>query len=136
MSDGRHTLGRWIRDRARATPARVAIDYEDRAVTYGELDAGSDAWAARFHEAGLRRGDRVATLTGNTPEHVQVFFACAKAGLILVPISWRLAAPEIRYQLDDSDPSMFLVEDAYADLATATRPALRGPRGTWQGSGP
>ena len=41
------TLGRWIRDRARATPARVAIDYEDRAVTYGELDAGSDAWAAR-----------------------------------------------------------------------------------------
>jgi fatty-acyl-CoA synthase len=120
VTDGRHTLGRWIRDRARATPARVAIDYEDRAVTYGELDAGSDAWAARFHEDGLRRGDRVATLTGNTPEHVQVFFACAKAGLMLVPISWRLAAPEIQYQLDDSDPSMFLVEDAYADLATAT----------------
>jgi fatty-acyl-CoA synthase len=120
VSDGRHTLGRWIRDRARATPGRVAIDYEDRTVTYGELDAGSDAWAARFHEAGLRRGDRVATLTGNTPEHVQVFFACAKAGLILVPLSWRLAAPEVQYQLQDSDPAMFLVEDAYADLARQT----------------
>ena len=120
-ASGRHTLGRWIADRARATPDRVAIDYEDRLVTYGELDAGSDAWAARFHEAGLRRGDRVATLTGNTPEHVQVFFACAKAGLVLVPISWRLAPPEIEYQLADSEPSIFLVEDEYADLAAGAR---------------
>jgi len=118
--DGRHTLGRWIRDRARATPTRVAVDHEDRLVTYAELDAGSDAWAARFHEAGLRRGNRVATLTGNTPEHVQVFFACAKAGLVLVPLSWRLAAPELVYQLEDSEPGLFLVEDEHTDLARAT----------------
>jgi len=117
---GRHTLGRWIRDRARATPGRVAIDYENRLVTYGELDAGSDSWAARFHDAGLSCGDRVATLTGNTPEHVQVFFACAKAGLVLVPLSWRLAGPELQYQLDDSEPSLFLVEDEYAHLAQET----------------
>ncbi|HEY2541969.1 MAG TPA: AMP-binding protein, partial [Gaiellaceae bacterium] len=117
MSDGgRHTLGRWLRDRARATPDRVAIDADGRLVTYGELDAGSDAWAAHFHGAGLRRGDRVATLTGNTPEHVQVFFACAKSGLVLVPLSWRLAAPELEYQLQDSEPSIVLVEEEYADL--------------------
>jgi len=119
-AQGRHTLGRWVRDRARATPGRVAIDYLDRLVTYGELDAGSDAWAAAFHEAGLRRGDRVATLTGNTPEHVTVMLACAKTGLVLVPISWRLAAPEVRYQLEDSEPALFLVEDEYRELAEAT----------------
>jgi len=126
-SDGRHTIGRWIRDRARATPERVAVDYADRLVTYGELDAGSDAFAAAFHERGLRRGDRVATLTGNTPEHVMVMFACAKAGLVLVPISWRLAAPEIRYQLEDSQPSLFLVEDEYRALAEATGWAFQRP---------
>ena len=85
-----------------------------------------------FHDAGLRRGDRVATLTGNTPEHVQVFFACAKAGAdpradLVAP-----AAPEIQYQLDDSDPSIFLVEDEYAELATATGWALE-VLATWQG---
>jgi fatty-acyl-CoA synthase len=117
---GRHALGRWIGDRARATPDRAAVDYGDRLVTYGDLDAGSDAWASRFHEAGLRRGDRVATLTGNTPEHVAVFFACAKAGLVLVPLSWRLAAPELQYQLQDSEPSIFLVEDEYVGLARQT----------------
>jgi fatty-acyl-CoA synthase len=118
--DGRHTIGRWLRDRARNTPERVAVDYLDRTLTYRELDEGSDAFAAAFHAAGLRRGDRVATLTGNTPEHVQVMFACAKSGLTLVPISWRLAAPEIRFQLDDSEPSLFLVEDEYRQLADAT----------------
>jgi len=113
-------LGRWIGDRARATPDRAAVDYADRLVTYRDLDAGSDAWASRFHDAGLRRGDRVATLTGNTPEHVAVFFACAKAGLVLVPLSWRLAAPELQYQLQDSEPSIFLVEDDYVELARRT----------------
>jgi len=100
-----HTLGRWITERARTTPDRVAIDYLDRLVTFRELDERSDAYAAAFHDAGLRRGDRVATLTGNSPEHVAVFFACAKSGLILVPLSWRLSPPEIRYHLDDSEPS-------------------------------
>ncbi len=114
---GPHTIGRWLRDRARATPDRVAIDYLDRQVTYAELDAASDAFADAFAGEGLRRGDRVATLTGNTPEHVAVLFACAKAGLILLPLSWRLTAPELAYQLDDAEPSLLLVEDGCEELA-------------------
>ena len=119
MSAG-HTIDRWIRDRGRNTPARMAIDYQDRLVTYGELDAWSDAFAAEFADAGLKRGDRVATLSGNSPEHVAVLFGCAKAGLVLLPLSWRLTAPELRYQLDDAEPSLFLVESEHRALAEAT----------------
>jgi fatty-acyl-CoA synthase len=65
-------------------------------------------------------------LTGNSPEHVAVFFACAKAGLILAPLSWRLAVPELAYQLDDAEPALFLVEDEHAVLAdAAARPFER-----------
>jgi fatty-acyl-CoA synthase len=117
---GQHTIDRWIRDRARTTPERVAIDHDGRLVTYRELDEGSSALAASFREQGLRRGDRVATLTGSTPEHVQVFYACAKAGLVLLPLSWRLSPAELRYQLDDAEPALFLVEDVYAEIAAAT----------------
>jgi len=115
-----HTLDRWIRDRARNTPDRVAIDFEGRLVTYRELDERSDAFAASFVDAGLRRGDRVATLTGNSPEHVQVFFACAKTGLTLLPLSWRLSPVELQYQLEDAGPAMFLVAAEYDELARAT----------------
>ena len=113
-------IGRFLSDRTRATPERIAIEYDGREISYAELDAGAGAFACSFAEAGLKRGDRVATLTGNSPEHVQVLFACAQLGLILLPLSWRLAAPELRYQLDDAEPSLFLVEDEYTDLARAT----------------
>jgi fatty-acyl-CoA synthase len=120
VSAGDHTIGRWIRDRARSTPERDAIDYDGRLVTYRELDEGSDAFAAAFAERGLAQGDRVATLTGSTPEHVEVLFACAKAGLVLLPLSWRLAPAELRYQLEDAEPALFLVEDEYAATAQKT----------------
>ena len=110
------TLDRWIRDRARTTPERVAIDFGGRELTYAELDGRSERLAAGFAAAGLETGDRVATLTGTSPEHVVVFFACAKAGLVLVPLNWRLAQPELAYQLADAD----------AGRAPARRGARRG----------
>jgi fatty-acyl-CoA synthase len=115
-----HTLGRWIRSSALRTPNRIAIDYLGREVTYAELDRRSEAFGAELLERGLQRGDRVATLTGNSPEHVIAFFACAKTGLMLVPLSWRLAAPELRFQLDDAEPAVFFVEDEHSALAEAT----------------
>jgi fatty-acyl-CoA synthase len=117
---GQHTLGRWLRDSARRNPARVAIDFDGRAITYAELDRRSDALAAELVARGLARGDRVATLTGNSPEHVIVFFACAKAGFMLLPLNWRLAAAELRFQLEDAEPSAFFAEDEHASLAEAT----------------
>ena len=82
------TLGRWIRDRARTTPARVAIDCLGVETTYAELDERSDRLAAGLLEAGLapRRPRRDADRP--SPEHVVVFFACAKAGLILMPLNY------------------------------------------------
>jgi fatty-acyl-CoA synthase len=114
------TIGRWLSDRARLTPERVAIEYLERTITYAELDEASNRFASTFAARGLRRGDRVATLTANSPDHVAVFFACAKGGLVLAPLSWRLAAPELEYQLADAEPALFFVEDEHAGLAAAT----------------
>jgi fatty-acyl-CoA synthase len=117
VTQGPLTLGRWLRDRARTTPERVAIDEDGLLTTYETLDRSSERLALALLESGLRRGDLVATLTGNSGEHVVVFFACAKAGLGLVPLSWRLAAPELAFQLDDAKPALFLVEAEHARLA-------------------
>jgi fatty-acyl-CoA synthase len=107
-----HTIDRILRDRARITPDRIAIDEGGRLWTYRKLDERSEELARA-----LTRGERVSTLTGNTADHVVVFFACAKAGAILHPISWRLSPAEIAYQLDDAEPSLFLVEDEHRNLA-------------------
>jgi len=109
------TVDRMLRDRARTTPDRVAIEAAGREWTYRELDERCDELAAR-----LEPGSRVSTLTGNTAEHVAVFFACAKAGAILHPISWRLAPAEVAFQLDDADPALFLFEHEHRALAVAS----------------
>lgn len=125
------TIGTWIRDRARLTPARTAVDFPGRTATYGELDRDSSRLAAELTERGLSRGDRVAVLADNCPEYVALFFACAKAGLVMTPLSWRLAPAELAYQIDHARAALLVVSrdrmgQAEAALAAAdNRPALR-----------
>jgi fatty-acyl-CoA synthase len=114
-----HTLGRWTSDRARRRPQAVAVVEDDRETTYAELDERAAALAARLVRAGYRTGDRLATLTRSSTDHVVTFFACAKAGLVLVPLSWRLSAEELAHQLLHSRPALVLVETARADAARA-----------------
>jgi fatty-acyl-CoA synthase len=123
---GALTLGRWLRDRARATPGRIAIECGGVETTYGELDERSERLAAGFLATGLERGDRVATLTGSSAEHVVVFFACAKAGLVLLPLNWRLAPPELAYQLEDAEPAVLLAARDHAETAAALHDRVAG----------
>jgi len=123
---GIHTVGRWIRDRAAATPDRVAIRFRGAETTFAELERRSEQLAAGLRHRGLRRGDRVATLTANRPEHVVALFACAKAGLALVPLNWRLSREEIAYQLADCAPALVLAEEERADLVAGADVPLRG----------
>src|SRR5205085_5400744 len=133
------TIGRWARDRAQVTPGRVAITVfplpggangeAPQAITYAELDRRSEELAAGLVASGFARGDRVATLTGNSAGHVEVLFACAKVGLVLVPLSARLAPAEVAYQIDDAAPCLLLVAPEHAGLAEAAlRLAREVPR--------
>jgi fatty-acyl-CoA synthase len=119
LSPGELTLGRWIRDRALVTPSRSAIEHDGHTTTYAELDARSDRLAGALVQLGLRRGDRVATLTRNRPEHVELFFACAKAALVLAPLSWRLAPAELAHQLGHAAPAALFVDPELDALAGA-----------------
>ncbi|MDX1447472.1 MAG: long-chain fatty acid--CoA ligase [Acidimicrobiia bacterium] len=121
--NGDMTIGRWIDDRAALTPQRVAIRFGEEERTYADVAARSDALAAEFALRGLAPGDRVAVLSENRPEYVDVLFACAKAGMVMVPINWRLTASEVAYQLDDAEVAMLIVDEPQSDLGVAATSA-------------
>ncbi|MGJ8722123.1 MAG: class I adenylate-forming enzyme family protein [Salinibacterium amurskyense] len=127
QSEGLHTLGRWTADRALATPDRVAVDDRGVVLTYRQLDDRATALAEAFLAGGYGVGDRIATITGNSSDHVVVFFACAKAGLVLVPLSWRLSPREIAQQLEQADPALLIVEDEFSTLGTLATDRLVAP---------
>ena len=118
------TIGRWLADRARASPTRIAIEYLGTTVTYEELDARANRFAAGLAARGLRRGDRLATLTSTSPDHVALLFGCARLGVALQPLSWRLAAEELAYQLADAEPSLLVVSAEHNALAREIRSSV------------
>ncbi len=120
------TLGTWIRDRTRLTPGRIAIDFVDRAITYSELGDRSTGLGAELVGRGLSRGDRVAVLADNCPDYAALLFACARAGLVMTPLNWRLATPELAYQIDHSECSIVLASRARTDQASAAVGAAAG----------
>ena len=125
--DGLHTVARWIGDRAAVDPDRVAVDDGTGRVTYGELDARCAHLAAVMVAAGMRPGDRIATLTVNSTDHVVAFFACARARLALVPLSWRLSPREVADQLRHCEAGLLLVQSGCANLAADAVARLDAP---------
>lgn len=115
-ADAPHTIGRWLTDRAASSPVRIAIDDRGVTITYADLEERARELALRLRRAGYGPGDRLASVSGNSIDHVVVFFACAQAGLAFVPLSWRLTAGELAAMLTQADAALLLAEDEYAAL--------------------
>ncbi|MCH9702082.1 MAG: AMP-binding protein, partial [Actinomycetia bacterium] len=106
-----------VREHGRDRPTETALIVGERAITFGELDARSSRTAQAFAQAGVGIGDRVAFVERNGAEFFEVVFGLAKLGAVGVPINWRLAAPEMRYIIEDSGAALVVVgEDFFGHL--------------------
>ena len=100
-------------ERARLTPSKLAVVEVATGLrlTYAELDARASASAhVLTGPLGLRKGDRLALLAGNSVEFLEVFFAAARTGIVLVPLNTRNTRYEIDYILQNSGPRVLLHE--------------------------
>ena len=97
-------LSQWIAQHASRKPARAALRFEGRDITYAEFAAQIDSIAAALATRHVRPGDRVAWLGLNSPAMLAALFACARLGAIFLPLNWRLAAPEHKAMLQASYP--------------------------------
>ena len=117
---------------ARVQPARTALvdRRADRRLTYSELDSESEAWAGLLRSAGAVAGDRIAVLSGNRSELMALFGACLRTGAVLLPLNWRLAAPELANVLLDSTPRLLIGEGRFRGVAEAAD-RLNGTNARW-----
>ena len=95
-------IGFWLTQREKLSGEREALVQGQRRLTYQELNRRVNRLAQWLLQAGLKQGDRCAYLAYNGIEVVELIFAAAKIGLILVPLNWRLAAKELAFILSDS----------------------------------
>ncbi|MEI7032193.1 fatty acyl-CoA synthetase [Streptomyces pratensis] len=109
---------------ARRTPERTALRYADRSWTYRSLDAAvSTAAAVLTEEHGLAPGDRVAAYAHNSDVYLIAFLACARAGLVHVPVNQNLTGDDLSYLLDQSGSALVLTDPDLAGRLPGGRPA-------------
>ena len=113
---------------ARRRPGNVAVVDGQRSWTYAELDAWVNRIAHALVRNGYGRGDALALASGNSAEFLAVYYACAKLGVVCVPINLGWRAQEAGYVLDHSEARGLAVETQLAAaMAEAVRdtPAIR-----------
>ena len=123
-------LGRIPAKTALLDPEREAlIDIpNDRRMTFGALDERVRRLANAFcDELKLNKGDRVAILSKNCIQYMEVFYACARCGLIAQPLNWRLSEPEMARILEDGEPAVLIGSEEYAELTGSLAKATNTP---------
>jgi fatty-acyl-CoA synthase len=99
-----------LRRSARRTPARVAVEYRDRSWTYGELDEAVSRAASVLLAQGLAPGDRVGAYGHNSDAYLIGFLACARAGLVHVPVNQNLTGDDLAYVVGQSGSALVLTD--------------------------
>ena len=112
MSRAEGEISSWVAGWAKRSPDRIAIRFEDREISYGEMEQRVARLAGVLAERErIAEGDRVAYLGNNAPQLLDLLFACARIGAILVPLSARMPAAELEVVLANTEPVALLAED-------------------------
>ena len=106
------TIGRMLAVHARITPDKTGARDLERAMSFRQWNQRSCRLANALLGLGLAKGDRVAVLAYNRVEWAEIYAATAKAGLVVVPVNFRLVGAEIRYIVENAEAAALIVEDA------------------------
>lgn len=111
-------IGRVLVTAAAQHPERVLLKTTDGlSRTYAEFDERTTRLANALLGAGFAPGDRIAAWSGTCPQYLELYFAVAKAGLVLVPVNSLFTEHEAAYQVEDSGALALFYEAAKADKA-------------------
>ncbi|HEV7205195.1 MAG TPA: long-chain-fatty-acid--CoA ligase [Jatrophihabitans sp.] len=113
------TVAQLLRDAVALDPSHIAIDGDGRTATFGELDGRADRVAHALIAGGVRRGERVAFIDRNSTEYWDVLFGALKAGVVLVPLNFRLSPSEVAWALDDCGARVVVAGRPFAHLVPA-----------------
>lgn len=110
--------------KARLHPGRVALEQGARRLTYAQLDERAGRLAAVLAARGVMHGERVAILSENRAEYLELFLAAARLGVIVACQNWRLTPPELAHCLELVEPRLVLASPRHADKLREALPGV------------
>jgi fatty-acyl-CoA synthase len=124
-------IGEIITVNAGLQPHRPAVRDLERSLTWAQYETRANRLANALAGLGLGPGDRVAIYAYNCLEWLELYAACAKSGMVAVPVNFRLAAPEVRYLVEDSGAAAVFVGADLIEAMGPVRDSLGLPAANW-----
>ncbi|MFO1323511.1 MAG: AMP-binding protein [Burkholderiales bacterium] len=118
------TLAEVVAAQARLQPTKIGARDSRRSLSFAQWSERATRLANALLSMGLAKGDRVALLAYNCVEWMELYVGLARAGLVAVPINFRLVAAEIEYIANDCGARAFVVQDALVDRVEPIRGRL------------
>ena len=118
------TLADVIRSQAGKRGDEIALDFEGRISTFKQVDDHASQVANALKASGIKPGERIAYLGKNSDYYFELWLGAMKANVVIAPVNWRLAAPEVAYIVDDCRAPVLFVGPEFITLAQQIQPQL------------
>src|ERR1700723_3583776 len=102
-------LADMVRVRAKSRGNSIAFEFEGRQTSFAELDSKTNRVANAFRALGVKAGERVAYLGKNSDIYFELLLGAIKTKVVMAPVNWRLAGPEIAFIVEDCKAPVLFV---------------------------
>ncbi|OPY79376.1 MAG: Long-chain-fatty-acid--CoA ligase [Syntrophorhabdus sp. PtaU1.Bin153] len=110
-----YVIGELVAERARTMGNKRFLRFKDQSFTYSDMDRLSNRCANGFQKLGVNKNDKVSIMLANSPEFIHIWFGCAKAGAVEVPINTSYKGEFLRHIIDQSDSKMLVIGEEFLD---------------------
>jgi acyl-CoA synthetase (AMP-forming)/AMP-acid ligase II len=114
-------LSDMVAEQAAGQPDAEAVVFEQTRLSYGRLNERVNRLANGLRSLGLRPGSHVALVLENCHQYLELYYALSKAGMVAVPLNWRLSDEELKYIVDHSESVALVADKAHAGTARLLR---------------
>src|SRR5215813_14490829 len=109
MSELPDNLAETVRMRAKSRGDAVAFEFEGRQTTFVQFDRNTNRVANALKATGVKKGERIAYLGKNSDIYFELLLGAMKAGVVMAPVNWRLAGPEVAFIVEDCKAPILFV---------------------------
>ena len=132
------TLADVVRAQAAQRRDAIAFEFEGRQTSFKDLDLNASRVANGFRALGVKPHERIAYLGKNSDVYFELLLGAIKARVVVVPVNWRLAGPEIAFIIDNCNAAVLFVGPEFIDQVRGIQARLSGVRAilTCEGGAP
>jgi fatty-acyl-CoA synthase len=113
-----------LRTKAKTRGNAIAFEFEGRQTTFAELDVKTDRVANGLRALGVKPRERIAYLGKNSDAYFEIMLGAMKANVVMTPVNWRLAGPEIAFIVRDCKAPVLFVGPEFVEQVRSIQAQL------------